>query len=212
MDGNDTGSYPQSLVNVSIWNNVFLEGNTAMSNGFIGGQGNNTRILNNTFVGSGITNSTAIYMSGTGMSIANNIVSGVTTFITSGPASITFANGGLNNNLYANATPGGNPPFLYKGISYNTLAAWRAATGGDTNSSQVTSALLTGSGHRQPPVRLLRRPTSPHTSRQTKPDFPDLEELILALGRISITSADADANARFNTAATDGVEAPVFLI
>jgi len=135
-----------SLTNIAVWNNVFLQypGNY-LSNGFLAGGAANLSIFNNTFAGSGVANSCAIATSGSNMSIVNNIISGVTTFLSLG-STTAWSSPGLNNNLYANVTPGGNAPFSFGGVSYNNLQAWQAATGGDANSSTVSSALLAANG------------------------------------------------------------------
>jgi len=138
-----------SLSNVSIWNNVFLQyAGDYLSNGFLAGGAANLSIFNNTFDGAGVTNSIGICTSGSNLSIVNNIISGVTTFVSLG-STTAFSGMGLNNNLYANATAGGNAPFSLSGTSYSTLTAWQAATGGEGNSSIVSSASLQSNGELQ---------------------------------------------------------------
>jgi len=146
LEGDWSHGNPESISNIALWNNVFLQypGNY-LNDGFLAGAGGNASLYNNTFVGSGITNSSAVTMSGSGLSIKNNLISGVTTFLSIGGSS-TFAAGGLNNNLYAAATPGGNAPFSFLNTSYNTLSAWQAATNGDSNSSVVIGAQIESNG------------------------------------------------------------------
>ncbi|MCE5211850.1 MAG: hypothetical protein LLG40_09885 [Deltaproteobacteria bacterium] len=128
----------------NIYNNVFIQypGNY-LNNGFLVAKGLDFSIYNNTFLGSGVTNSTAIISQGSGTAFKNNIVSGVTTFVNF----TNLAAGGLNNNLYANHTSGGTYPYGLNGTGYTSIAAWKTATGQDGNSSQVADAQLDVNGY-----------------------------------------------------------------
>ena len=139
---------PNSLSNFSIYNNVFIQyPGDYLNDGFVSAAGPNFSFYNNTFLGSGVTNSTCASIGGANTIFKNNIVSGCTTLVSSG-AGTTFSAGGLNNNLYANITPGGNPAWVYAGnADYTiTLSKWKSTTGQDANSSYIATASFNSDG------------------------------------------------------------------
>ena len=130
-----------------MFNNVLIQYPGDYLNDGFGdyGTGPNWSIYNNSFLGSGdVRNSGCIVLGAMASIVKNNIFSGCTTFI-SAPSG-AFAPGGLNNNLYANAVPGGNPPWDYNSVAINALADWQSATGQDANSTHVASADLDSTG------------------------------------------------------------------
>lgn len=128
--------------NVVLQNNVFLQypGNY-LNNGFAVVSGNNNRIVNNTFLGSGVLNSTALSIGGTNVSIENNLFSGTTGFIGVSGGSAPHA----SYNLYANQIGAGGSPFGFNAINYNTFTSWATAIG-ETHSNYKISANINADG------------------------------------------------------------------
>jgi hypothetical protein len=146
LEGDFTYANPLAQSNFTFYNNVFIQNaGNLLNNGFTVGGGASFSYYNNTFIGSGVTNSIGVSVRGTNLHFKNNIVSGVTTFVYNSTTA-TFATGGLNNNLYAAATSGGNSPWKLNNISYSTLAAWKTLTGQDANTTQVSDAQLLSDG------------------------------------------------------------------
>jgi Concanavalin A-like lectin/glucanases superfamily len=132
--------------NVLLYNNVFLQSpGNYLNDGMLVCGGTNCQIYNNTFMGSGVVNSTGIQTCGTGTILLNNLFSGFTTFLVV-PAknAMTF-----NHNVYANITYGGNPPFLFLGVACASLQAWQSAIGSDANSITTINAKINADGSLQ---------------------------------------------------------------
>jgi hypothetical protein len=118
--------------NVLVYNCLFVQyPSDYLSDGMMDAQGNFNHIYNNTFMGSGVTNSTGLYWGGTGSSLTNNIFSGLTTFVVNQTGTMS----GSDYNIFCNATGGGNTPFADNGTNFSTLATWRSATGQDAHST-----------------------------------------------------------------------------
>ncbi len=136
----------QEPQNVVLYDNVFVQwpGNQ-LNNGFVAALASGHKLYNNTFLGSGdVANSYAVTAYGTNLHFVNNIVSGVTTFLTSVSGSgVTF--GALSNNVYADAVAGGNSPWRLNTVNYADFASWQAALT-DANSAYEADALLSASG------------------------------------------------------------------
>jgi len=146
IEGDYSRVNPSSVSNVAIWNNVFSQsGGNLLNNGFLAGTGSNWRIQNNTFLGAGVRNSGAIFLTVTGLALANNVFTGVTTYVTAASGT-TFSAGGTSYNLYAEATPGGNAPWSLSGTGYNSLGAWQLATGQEAQSLVAGHAYLNTDG------------------------------------------------------------------
>lgn len=141
LEGDFTHNNPNSFINTKIYNNVFIQySGNYLNNGFMSVGGINCSVLSNTFIGAyptGVYNSLGMGIGGTGTSVKNNIVANVSTFIGSS-ATTVFVTGGLNGNIYYNQTAGGNSPFFYTGVGYNTFALWQTATTQDQNSEMIT--------------------------------------------------------------------------
>jgi hypothetical protein len=123
-----------------IANNVFImhPGNLLGDGPLCGG----LTIVNNTFIGNKVPNSTAITTGGSGAQIENNLVSGFTTFVSLiGPV----ANSSIDHNLYANIVPGGNNPFSANGATYPNLASWQKIAS-EANSMFVTAQVANPDG------------------------------------------------------------------
>jgi hypothetical protein len=134
--------------NFNIYNNVHIQyaGNN-LNEGFLDLTGTGHRIMNNTYLGSGVTNSTCVVGNNAQyVGFQNNLVSGCTTFI-SFTKGYSLARGLVNNNLYTNAVAGGNSPWSAAGVNANTLAAWQTNTGQEVNSVQTVGATFDSSGH-----------------------------------------------------------------
>jgi len=135
IQGDFSQANPNAVSNLAIYNNIFIQdfGN-GLNNGFINGNGPNWRVQNNTFFGSRVRNTTALFLGGTELNFTNNLVTSVTTFLNLNPGT-TFAAGALNHNLYSDAREGGNTMFSLAGTGYNVFALWQSATGQEAASS-----------------------------------------------------------------------------
>jgi hypothetical protein len=146
VEGDWSRANPNAVSNVKLWNNVFQQyaGNT-LNDGFLWGGGPGWAIYNNTFCGARVTNSTAIFLGGTGLAFKNNLFTNVTTFISLWTGA-SFAAGGLNQNLYAEPWAGGNPPWSAGGSGCATLAQWQSVTAQDSQSTMAAQANLNTDG------------------------------------------------------------------
>jgi hypothetical protein len=139
---------PNACKNFTVYNNVHIQySGDYLNNGFIGLWGPNHRVMNNTYIGSGVYNSVCVQLGGSNLIFQNNIVSGCHTFLTLATG-YTLASGGLNYNLYANEGPGGNYPWGNP-TGVRTLSAWHASTGQEAHSQLVSSAYLNSNGSLQ---------------------------------------------------------------
>lgn len=141
FEGDYTHTNPNAISGMTIYNNAFLEfAGNLLNNGMALGGGTAWSWLNNTFAGSGVSNSLGLKThDGTNTVVENNIFSGLTTFISNGTNVV------LNNNLYAAQVPAGNSPWVRESVSYNTFSAWVAASG-EANSISTSVAGLNSDG------------------------------------------------------------------
>ena len=140
----DVISHTGTINGTVIYNNVHVAyTGRLLNNGFLNGSGDSWLVANNTYVGAGTTLSVAMTLGGTNWTISNNIFTACNTFIYV-PGTITFATGGLNHNIYFNQAPGGNSPWYLNAVAYNTMSAWRTATGQEA-ASVTTNPLLSSS-------------------------------------------------------------------
>jgi len=156
FDGNNGGSMTgfifaensTTLSNVNIFNNVMLAQHVVNGGIIVNTKGDVFRVINNTMRSSapeGSTQGMCFSIEGqTSLSLKNNAITtcGVQVNVNTGA---TFATGGLDYNLYANAL---NPsiPWAYNGTYYGSLGTWQTATGGDAHATYLTSAGLSSAG------------------------------------------------------------------
>ncbi len=127
--------------NVLMYNNVFLQyPSNYLNNGMVQCYGDNSRIYNNTFAGSGVANSSGLTTGGRGTIVQNNLFNSLTTFVYVPSVVPVF-----NNNVYANWASGGNSPWATNGASYGSLAAWQGSVG-DAKSVYTTAAVINANG------------------------------------------------------------------
>lgn len=144
IEGDYTHGNLSAVSGVLYYNNLHLQySGNLLNNGFIAAVAAASEWYNNTFLGTGVSVSAGVYLNGPGHSFENNLISGVNTFLTLQPSG-TFSS--IDNNLYAALASGGNSPYSYQGTPKGTLALWRTATGGEANSSQVSSAGVSSDG------------------------------------------------------------------
>ena len=129
------GIHGNGASNVVIFNNVFVQWpGDMLNNGFLNYIPTGGQVYNNKFLGSGdVVNSCAVSAPATNMRFVSNVVSGVTTFLSSGSGTgASFS--AISNNIYANAVAGGNPGWRLNLNNFATFAGWRPAVG-DVNST-----------------------------------------------------------------------------
>jgi hypothetical protein len=122
--------------NVLIYSNLFLQyPSNCINDGMVYAVGPTNDICNNTFLGSGVYNSSGLTAGGRGSIVENNLFNDLNTFV-SVPNTVVprFA-----NNLYANQAPGGNPPWGTNGAAFTTLTQWQGAVG-DANSAYTAAS------------------------------------------------------------------------
>jgi hypothetical protein len=122
--------------NVKLYNNVLIQypGNT-LNDGMVVSGGTNQLILNNTFVGSGTYNATAITATAYNTVIANNLFNNFNVYVGIVAGSVIA----LSNNVYANQAPGGD--------GWSSFASWTNNVG-EVNSSYTaaSSGVVNGDG------------------------------------------------------------------
>lgn len=144
MEQDWTNHYPSEATDWQLYNNVFIqEAGNLLNNGFVVFIGDSGFIANNTFVGAGVANQSAIQITGSSTVFKNNLVSGVKRFVAINGG---IAASGLDDNLYANVASGGVSSYSWAGGSETTLSAWQTASSGDASSSQVPDAVINGNG------------------------------------------------------------------
>lgn len=144
MEGDFTHANRNAQTNWIIYNNVFIQfANQVLNNGIFNGSSTNLHFFNNTVVGSGVGQSAALSGIHMGILVENNVLTGFNSFLALSSSSSIDT---INYNLYAAVVGGGNSPFSLNGTGYSTFALWKAGTGADGNSSQVTDAGLNSSG------------------------------------------------------------------
>jgi hypothetical protein len=141
--------------NVNIFNNVFTAASTGAyqfnytslyGDGLYAADGDS--IYNNTYLGGGAANLLgicSIVRNTTNLSIKNNVFSNCVTAI-DGRAPNTLVTGGLNNNVYTTPLGVGQGEWHWNSAWYNSLAAWRSATGQDSNALGTASPMLNADG------------------------------------------------------------------
>lgn len=143
IEGDYTNANLNAVSSVQIYNNLHIQyPANYLNNGFIAAHVGTCLTANNTFLGAGVTLNPGIFLTGTGQTIKNNIISGVNTFITLATGTTITA---LDNNLYAAVAAGGNSPFSYLGVG-KTFAQWKVSTSGDAASTQVSDAGIASTG------------------------------------------------------------------
>jgi hypothetical protein len=122
--------------NVKLYNNIFIQypGNT-LNDGMVLSGGTNQEIVNNTFVGSGTYNATAITATAYNTVIANNLFNNFNVYVGIVAGSVIA----LSNNVYANQAPGGD--------GWSSFAGWTNGVG-EVNSSYTaaSSGVVNGNG------------------------------------------------------------------
>jgi hypothetical protein len=126
------------------FNNVLTITSNHVGVGFLCCDGDNVQVYNNTIVGPNTSVGPAIHLTGSNVTVQNNIVSTVSGAVQlDGGGSIST----WNNNLYYNI---GSSGFSYHGNISDTMAQWSSASGADksslTSNPQLTSNFRLQSG------------------------------------------------------------------
>jgi hypothetical protein len=124
----------QAAGNIKIYNNLFIVyPGRYLNDGCLLSGGTNELIANNTFVGAGTANSTAITTASYTNTIVNNLFTGFNCYV--GNLAGTALT--MSNNLYANQAPGG--------IGWSSFAAWIKSVG-EVNSSYSKAIVVNADG------------------------------------------------------------------
>jgi len=114
--------------NLQIYNNLFIvwPGNY-LNDGCVTAGGTNELVANNTFIGNGTANSSALSTSSYTNTIVNNLFTGFNAYIATGLGNAIT----LSNNLYANEASGGD--------GWSSFSSW-TNTYGEVNSSYTSAS------------------------------------------------------------------------
>lgn len=105
--------------------------------------GSNINVLNNTIIGNpSVAFQVGLSVANRDSRIVNNIIEGVSTFISSASTNDLITS--LSNNIYAGLVASGNHAFTYQNTNYDTLAGLDAAANGQNE--QLLSSLSLNSG------------------------------------------------------------------
>lgn len=133
-----------------VFNNVFIaENGSNITNGLLQMRlAPNSRIFNNTIIGSGKTTQTfgaCITIGGDDLTVQNNVIAGCATLVHF--PNTSFVSGGLDYNIYRDSTSSNTFKWVDTFINSGNFAGWQSSSGEGGNSSYSdTSPVLSSTG------------------------------------------------------------------